>query len=57
MARDKMAKFDGAACGYCGARSRTMYPQSRGGGKNSRTQHGRMRVCERGHRLYVKRGQ
>ena len=39
-----------------GTETRYKYPQSRGSGKNTRLQHTRWHVCERGHKIYRKRG-
>ena len=36
-------------CGTCGEPRRRLFAANRGGGKNSRTQHGKMRKCRRGH--------
>jgi hypothetical protein len=54
MARE--TKYDLPKCGVCGELTRPKFAPPRGGSKNSRSQHSRWRVCERGHQLYRKRG-
>jgi hypothetical protein len=48
-------KFDGAACGYCGAPTRQMFLIGKGSGKSTRQQHTRWKVCRNGHKIYRKR--
>ena len=51
-----LLKFDKPTCGCCGTLTRPMYQQSSGGSKNTKYQHTRWRVCERRHKIYLKRG-
>lgn len=43
------AAFDGKPCGYCGAKTRRLYPAGR-------TYNSRWKKCADGHRLYRKGG-
>lgn len=51
-----MRKMSGKTdpCPVDGTPVRPKFLPSKGGGKNSRTQHSRWMVCERGHQLYRK---
>lgn len=43
----------GKPCGVCGASVRRMFPH--GKGNKARVQHSKFWVCEKGHKLYIKR--
>lgn len=53
--RSSTLKFGLPKCGYCGEESRTQSLPPGGGGKNSRLQKTRMRVCRAGHKFQHKR--
>lgn len=50
----KSMKYDQGTCPVDGTGLRRMYALAGGGGKNSKTQHSRFKVCERGHQIYRK---
>lgn len=46
--------YNQGRCGACGTGLRRMFALAGGGGKNSKTQHSRWKVCENGHKVYRK---
>jgi hypothetical protein len=61
MTADRVATKSGSAtttgtCPVDGTETRLKFPVGKGSGKNTRQQHSRWHVCERGHNIYRKRG-